>query len=44
MEGLELLKYWKVAVINAISETFLHFRRDRQLFLTENDIKCFLYN
>ena len=44
MEGLPLLNYWKVAVENAITETWKGYSRDQLLFLTENDLTCYLYN
>jgi len=44
MERIELLKYWKKSVDNAIFQTWKAFNKDQQLFLTENDVKCFLYN
>lgn len=44
MEGLPLLNYWMVAVDNAIIETWKGYNRDQLLFLTENDLKCYLYN
>ena len=44
MEGIELLKNWKKSVNNAILQTWKAFNKDQQLFLTENDVKCFLYN
>jgi hypothetical protein len=44
MEGIELLKYWKKSVDNAIVQTWKAFNEDKQLFLTESDIKCYLYN
>jgi hypothetical protein len=44
MEPIELLKHWKKFVDLAIQETYLAFRQDRRLFLTEGDVQCYLYN
>ncbi len=44
MEGIELLKYWKISVNMAIEQTWGAFCHDPNLFLTEADVQCFLYN
>ena len=44
MEGIELLKHWKKFVDLAIQETYLAFQQNHGLFLTEGDVKCYLFN
>jgi len=44
MEGLKLLEHWKKFVDIAIQETWLAFHGENDLFLTENDVKCYLYS
>lgn len=44
MMGLELLKHWKKFVDIAIQDTWLAFNGDGNVFLTENDVKCYLFN
>lgn len=44
MEGIELLKHWKKFVDLAIQETYLAFKQNNRLFLTEGDVQCYLYN
>ena len=43
MEGLQLLRHWKKFIDIAIQDTWLAFHDHTNLFLTENDVKCFLY-
>lgn len=44
MESIELLKHWKKFVDLAIQETYLAFKQNHGLFLTEGDVKCYLFN
>jgi len=44
MQGIELLRHWKKFVDIAIQETWLAFEQKPQLFQTEDDVKCYLYN
>lgn len=44
MEHIELLKHWKKFVDLAIQETYLAFQHNHGLFLTEGDVKCYLFN
>jgi len=43
MEGLKLLKYWKVYIDLSIRQVWQSFHADRRLLLTESDLKCNLY-